>query len=813
MGAVAWLVVALAGLCSAQTFSLPQRGRILSVLETALTYNVSNSVPCSEALLSGGLLSAQSSWCTLLAYNASTGVVARLSSQQASGNIDPAYGAYFPADGRIPSNAQLASQAGKPLVMQTGWGGGPNVTLGPQPDGILWGVHTTPYTGGTTTGAAVRLTWHMGSLLVDPPTAVAGPLVSTPSPAAFVPSGTSCTATATVKAMGTALSQQMPLSSLKCMRYRRIYTKANVAGLNYTSPVICHALLSSLAAGTTYTFSVQAVWTGQAGGAAVTFAPSLAYGALPFTFNTPPAAGSRTAYPVRWGVMADVGQTFNSSLTAQYLRTYATQLGVSSAGRSGLDVVLNVGDFSYSDNYGPASVAAPSYWAGVPGGTNQNRWDTWMAMWQPVLGAASWVSAAGNHEIESSGVDGMALTPSTSASTLGVNASNYPFQSYSTRVPHGAMSPATWGDIHGNQFYSQNLGPVHVVVLNNYIPFAAGTAQYSFFASDMAAVNRTQTPWLVVAFHASAMHSYLVHYKEMECFLSIYEPLFLRYRVDFVFQGHVHAYERTHPVYQYQLNTCGPVYVTIGDGGNIEGPYRNYVDDLVPGAPNGMTYCEAAWGATMNGPPSYQSQVHPPGCPTISYQAPSGVAGGPGALPDPNNSSVFYCQRSQPVWSAHRDPSFGFAGLTFINDTAATYGWYRSVDQQPGRALASADTVTYTRWSGACQSTTNTASVDETTAPGPSPTPTSSDGQVPPPPPSPPPASWVSSITSTSTGKAGVACGIVFIFVVIGVGAWLFVRHRRAQREEAHAGDGIQLLARDPADEDGAKALPAALPA
>jgi hypothetical protein len=33
-------------------------------------------------------------------------------------------------------------------------------------------------------------------------------------------------------------------------------------------------------------------------------------------------------------------------------------------------------------------------------------------------------------------------------------------------------------------------------------------------------------------------------------------------------------YERTHPVYNYELDNCGAMYITIGDGGNIEGPYR-----------------------------------------------------------------------------------------------------------------------------------------------------------------------------------------------------------------------------------------------
>jgi hypothetical protein len=34
--------------------------------------------------------------------------------------------------------------------------------------------------------------------------------------------------------------------------------------------------------------------------------------------------------------------------------------------------------------------------------------------------------------------------------------------------------------------------------------------------------------------------------------------------------GHVHAYERTKPVRNYQVDECAPVHITIGDGGNIE---------------------------------------------------------------------------------------------------------------------------------------------------------------------------------------------------------------------------------------------------
>ena len=33
--------------------------------------------------------------------------------------------------------------------------------------------------------------------------------------------------------------------------------------------------------------------------------------------------------------------------------------------------------------------------------------------------------------------------------------------------------------------------------------------------------------------------------------------------------GHVHAYERTHRVFDYELRECAPMYITVGDGGNV----------------------------------------------------------------------------------------------------------------------------------------------------------------------------------------------------------------------------------------------------
>ena len=61
-----------------------------------------------------------------------------------------------------------------------------------------------------------------------------------------------------------------------------------------------------------------------------------------------------------------------------------------------------------------------------------------------------------------------------------------------------------------------------------------------------------------------------------------FEPWFIKNKVDMIFAGHVHAYERSERVSNIQYNITdgmstpvkdqnAPIYITIGDGGNIEG--------------------------------------------------------------------------------------------------------------------------------------------------------------------------------------------------------------------------------------------------
>lgn len=134
-----------------------------------------------------------------------------------------------------------------------------------------------------------------------------------------------------------------------------------------------------------------------------------------------------------------------------------------------------------------------------------------------------------------------------------------------------------------------------------------------------------------------------------------------------MFNGHVHAYERTYPVYNYALDNCAPVYITVGDGGNTEQLYRAFMDEVVAAANYNLTNVTfSSGGNCKDGPnpatflPSYQPT--PDGLTTVSF-------------PDSFNKS--FCPQSQPNWSAFREPAFGAGFLDILSPTKAVWTWRR----------------------------------------------------------------------------------------------------------------------------------------
>ncbi|KAK4401502.1 Purple acid phosphatase 2 [Sesamum angolense] len=258
-----------------------------------------------------------------------------------------------------------------------------------------------------------------------------------------------------------------------------------------------------------------------------------------FWFTTPPAVGPDVPYT--FGLIGDLGQSYDSNRTlTHYERNPAKG-----------QTVLFVGDLSYADNY-------PNH--------DNVRWDTWGRFVERSVAYQPWIWTAGNHEID--------FAPDIGETK--------PFKPYTHRyrVPYKAS------DSTAPFWYSVKRASAYIIVLSSYSAYGKYTPQYKWLEDELPKVNRSETPWLIVLMHSPWYNSYNYHYMEGETMRVMYEPWFVQYKVDVVFAGHVHAYERSERVSNIAYNIVNgicspvsdqsaPVYITIGDGGNLEGLATN----------------------------------------------------------------------------------------------------------------------------------------------------------------------------------------------------------------------------------------------
>ncbi|QHO17226.1 Purple acid phosphatase [Arachis hypogaea] len=323
-------------------------------------------------------------------------------------------------------------------------------------------------------------------------------------------------------------------------------------------------------------------------------------------------------YPSRIAVIGDLGLTSNSSTTIDHL-TYNDP-----------SMIVMVGDLTYANQYlTTGGKGASCYSCAFPDApireTYQPRWDAWGRFMEPLTSKIPMMVIEGNHEIEPQ-VDGIT------------------FKSYLTRF----AVPAEESGSKSNLYYSFDAGGIHFIMLGAYADYNSTGAQFAWLKQDLQSLDRSVTPWLVAAWHPPWYNSYASHYQEFECMRFEMEALLYQYGVDIVFYGHVHAYERMNRVYNYTLDKCGPVYIIVGDGGNIEKVDVDHADD--------SGKC-----------PSPGDNI-----PEIGPVCHSNFSSGP--------AKGNFCWSKQPEWSAFRESSFGHGILEVVNSTYALWTWHRNQD-------------------------------------------------------------------------------------------------------------------------------------
>ncbi|XP_059647637.1 purple acid phosphatase-like [Cornus florida] len=307
----------------------------------------------------------------------------------------------------------------------------------------------------------------------------------------------------------------------------------------YTSGYIHHCTIKNLKYNTKYYYEVGSGHTVRT-----------------FWFTTPPEVGPDVPYT--FGLIGDLGQTYDSNRTLAHYELNPTK------GKT----VLYVGDLSYADRY-------PNH--------DNVRWDTWGRFVERSVAYQPWIWTAGNHELN--------FVPEIGEKK--------PFKPYTKRyhVPYKASNSTApfW--------YSIKRASAYIIVLSSYSAYGKYTPQYTWLEEELPKVNRGETPWLIVLMHSPWYNSNNHHYMEGETMRVMYEPWFVKYKVDVVFAGHVHAYERSHRVSNIAFNVVNgicspvsdqsaPVYITIGDGGNVEGLATNMTEPQ----PKYSAFREASFG-------------------------------------------------------------------------------------------------------------------------------------------------------------------------------------------------------------------------
>mmetsp|Transcript_16988 Transcript_16988/g.27498 ORF Transcript_16988/g.27498 Transcript_16988/m.27498 type:complete len:673 (-) Transcript_16988:128-2146(-) len=349
---------------------------------------------------------------------------------------------------------------------------------------------------------------------------------------------------------------------------------------------------------------------------------------LPYDYSKP---GDLKAY-----VIGDTGPNFRQYVAAGMNKHFADV-------QHDISVLLHVGDQSYATNVGTcysANILPKCEYSCSRDmecdGRDRSKlhylkaWNSYFSTMGSLLSSIPLISTMGNHDNDL--VYFFKFRPPREDSMPGVTNSDIP-ASIHDRVSlfrnelKGAETPKQHGVLNELLmepfFRSVNVGSLHIISLqteDNAINayeramepgglsreeqarfdkhFGVESSQFKWLQKDLESVDRTKTPWILVfkhrpGFSSSGHHPVCKRGGDwFKCaFRDLYTPVFEKYGVNVVFNGHSHHYSRSKPlIYNNKTRAItptanitkkrdDPVYFVIGTAGmKLDGRFGRFPD-------------------------------------------------------------------------------------------------------------------------------------------------------------------------------------------------------------------------------------------
>ena len=307
------------------------------------------------------------------------------------------------------------------------------------------------------------------------------------------------------------------------------------------------------------------------------------------TFTTAKALGPDV--PVRLAAFGDMAL----SLWDGAMGTVAEVVRLHDAtADGGLDAVLHFGDLGYAEG-------------------STVIWEMWHSYIEPATRKIPYMVSQGNHEADHASQP--CFQDPVGPDSLGPDGTSFHQNGEWGEDSDGEGGVATWARFRspgvgvpggtaprGNSiyWYSWDMGSVHVVMLDSEHNMTKGSPQWTWVAADLAAVDRSVTPHVVVTQHRPLFTTEAgSQYDVAELMRADFEPLFHAHGVVAVLGGHIHSYERACPLVgpaaAYKCEEGGPAegitYITVGTAGATV-----HNETMLPGTAGILKAWRVEWG-------------------------------------------------------------------------------------------------------------------------------------------------------------------------------------------------------------------------